>query len=294
MRKIAVVTDSSAAIDLEFQEQLERSGGFAMVPLGVSIENKSCTDLSAEQLEHEITIAHVVGAEIKTASPGPGVFSEVYTSLFEQGFESIISLHLSSYLSSTVESARVAARQFSQPIYVIDSANVAMALGFAAISVYDLADSVEDAKRLASVAFEMCENAQLFFYIPTVDALKRGGRVHPGMARVAQMFQIRPVATVQEGRLMYLQRPRSIERAKEILLEYVALEQERRSQGQHAVENELTPEPQGEIVAIHYAGNLREAKAWAVSVSEKAIPITPLPAVLSAHTGLGALAVVVY
>lgn len=295
MQKIAIVTDSSAALPSEVILKLQKCGGFAVVPLSVEIEGSSLGHLSEDEVSERIALAHAVGQTIKTASPSVGAFQDTYRDLLNQGFETVISLHLSSELSSTYDVARTAAKDFSAKIIVVDSQTVALALGWAVLKIHELAQTLENPRELAEIAHEICENIQLFFYIPTLDALKRGGRVSPALARVGQLLQIRPVATVEDGKLIYLERPRTIERAKDLLAAHCKRESDRRHAVEFYPEHERTPIATGAIVGAHFSANRSELESW-IEANEFSsnILISPLPAVLCAHTGLGALAVAVY
>ena len=66
-----------------------------------------------------------------TAAPGPEVFIKLFEALAEQGTKAILSIHISESLSATVNSARLAAKQFSRiPVTVLDSGQLSMGLGF--------------------------------------------------------------------------------------------------------------------------------------------------------------------
>lgn len=304
MRSIAIVTDTSAALSAETLVRLTAEGGFAVVELPVGIGDLELAGLPATEVDEAIATAHVQGKQVHTSGPAPGEFLDVYESLAEQGYTGIVSVHLSGALSGTCDSARTAAGLVDIPVYVVDSQTLAMALGESVVRLYELTRDETDMTRAVEFAEELCAAAQLYFFIPTLDALKRGGRVSPPLAMVAQMFQIRPVATVQDGRLVYVERPRTtaraIERLKELVGETVT---QRQAESDRALsllsvsadEAQLLL-PAGKVVAIHYCGNQHQAEEFRVALSDAALEaeVTPLPAVLSAHSGLGALAAVIY
>ncbi|MFW0121880.1 DegV family protein [Rothia sp. CCM 9419] len=300
VRRIAVVTDSSAALDKSTLRHLVDSGGFAMIPLDVFIDDQLVSEKfvkSAEpSLEEQeaVVLAHVLGQKVHTSAPSPERFRSVYESFAAQGYEAILSLHLSRHLSSAYSFACTAATHSPIPVYVVDSQTVGMALGHVVSYLHTMISQGFDAAELSQVAVEMLENTDIFFYVPTLDALRRGGRVHPALARVGQMLQIRPVGTIREGKLMYLHRPRSLERAQSLLAEVVSERSVCKGAEQYQLEQVATPSPRGRIVAVHYCAQELEARRWASSYRIHPDFFTPLPTVLAAHAGLGALAVVVY
>ena len=118
----------------------------------------------------------------------------------------------------------------------------------------------------------VCEQSTLYFYIPTLDALRRGGRVSPALAMVGQMFQIKPIGTITEGKLAYVERPRTAARALERLVE-VTVQTCREHQHAAALSSasvgsaarraplvlRLPASPRGEVVAVHHVGNAAQA-----------------------------------
>lgn len=290
MKKIAVVTDSSSALPSGLLQEFEKTGRFALVPLPVTVagETLGATADTAER----IALAHIQGEQVTTSGPALGALSSVYRGFLEAGFDAVFSVHLSAELSSTVQTARAAASAVDIPVYVIDTRTVAMAQGFVVQQLMYATEHMSDCDLLAEYALDVAENTRLFFYVPTLDALKRGGRIHPALATVGQMFQIRPVASVEDGKLIYIERPRSIARAKESLTAYVKAESERPREDWVA-EGELE-HPSGRVVAVHYSGNKAEAVRFAEELGAKDAVISPLSDVLAAHTGIGVLAAVTF
>ena len=346
--RIAVVTDSAAALDPELVQRLSARGNFVLVPMPVTIRtpgapDRQLQDLTAAEVDEAIMLAHVMGQTVSTSGPAPGVFADVYDELASRGFTHVISVHLSGELSGTVEAARTGARLSrlgSKGVSVVDSRTVAGAYGHAVVRALEVLNSasaglrVENpnpeypspdyptAAQLVDYIQSVCEQSTLYFYIPTLDALRRGGRVSPALAMVGQMFQIKPIGTITEGKLAYVERPRTAARALERLVE-VTVQTCREHQHAAALSSasvgstaadtassSLAASPRGEVVAVHHVGNAAQAVQLYEQVQQMlgesslvhdaAVSSAPeflvsaLPPVLSAHSGLGAVALVVY
>lgn len=302
MRSIALVTDSSAALPAATLEQLKAEGGFSLVELPVTVGDRALNDLPTDQIDAAIALAHVQGEQVLTSGIAPGTLVDAYEHLAAQGYTAIISVHLSGELSGTCDAARLAAQLVDVPVVVVDSLNLAMGLGEPVLRLHRLLAREQDLEQATAVAEELCASVELFFFIPTLDALKRGGRVSPALAMVGQMFQIRPVATVLDGKLHYVERPRTTSKAIERL---AALTEQASSEraGELPLDVPLKDRDaanllrrQGQVVAIHYSGNEEQAREFQKtlgSIASGAV-LTPLPPVLSAHAGLGALAAVIF
>ena len=348
--RIAVVTDSAAALDPELVQRLSAHGNFVMVPMPVTIRtpgepDRQLQDLTAAEVDEAIMLAHVMGQTVSTSGPAPGVFADVYDELESRGFTHVVSVHLSGELSGTVEAARTGARLSrlgSTGVTVVDSRTVAGAYGHAVVRALEVLNSASSdfvpspdypspdypssdyptAAQLVDYIQSVCEQSTLYFYIPTLDALRRGGRVSPALAMVGQMFQIKPIGTITEGKLAYVERPRTAARALERLVE-VTVQTCREHQHAAALSSasvgstaadpassSLTVAPRGEVVAVHHVGNAAQAVQLyeqvrqmlgesslvheAAASSAPEFLVSALPPVLSAHSGLGAVALVVY
>ena len=343
--RIAVVTDSAAALDPELVQRLSARGNFALVPMPVTIRtpgapDRQLQDLTAAEVDEAIMLAHVMGQTVSTSGPAPGVFADVYDELASRGFTHVVSVHLSGELSGTVEAARTGARLSrlgSEGVSVVDSRTVAGAYGHAVVRALEVLNSASSdfvpspdypssdyptAVQLVDYIQSVCEQSTLYFYIPTLDALRRGGRVSPALAMVGQMFQIKPIGTITEGKLAYVERPRTAARALERLVEVTvqtcrehqhAAALSSASVGSTAIDpasSSLAASPRGEVVAVHHVGNAAQALQLYEQVQQMlgesslihdaAVSSAPeflvsaLPPVLSAHSGLGAVALVVY
>ena len=348
--RIAVVTDSAAALDPELVQRLSARGNFVLVPMPVTIRtpgepDRQLQDLTAAEVDEAIMLAHVMGQTVSTSGPAPGVFADVYDELASRGFTHVVSVHLSGELSGTVEAARTGARLSrlgSKGVSVVDSRTVAGAYGHAVVRALEVLNSASSdfvpspdypspdylsseqlsPAQLVDYIQSVCEQSTLYFYIPTLDALRRGGRVSPALAMVGQMFQIKPIGTITEGKLAYVERPRTAARALERLVE-VTVQTCREHQHAAALSSasagstatgpassSLAAFPRGELVAVHHVGNAAQAVQLyeqvqqmlgesslvhdAAASSAPEFLVSALPPVLSAHSGLGAVALVVY
>ena len=356
--RIAVVTDSAAALDPQLVQRLSARGNFVMVPMPVTIRtpgepDRQLQDLTAAEVDEAIMLAHVMGQTVSTSGPAPGVFADVYDDLASRGFTHVVSVHLSGELSGTVEAARTGARLSrlgSEGVSVVDSRTVAGAYGHAVVRALEVLNAASagssvdcpnseyptpdypspdypTAAQLVDYIQSVCEQSTIYFYIPTLDALRRGGRVSPALAMVGQMFQIKPIGTITEGKLAYVERPRTAARALERLVE-VTVQTCREHQHAAALTSAVAPDmdsslasfsrtssslkatPRGEVVAVHHVGNAAQAVQLyeqvqqmlgesslvhdAAASSAPEFLVSALPPVLSAHSGLGAVAMVVY
>ena len=102
-----------------------------VVPLHINIGDKTFldgVDLSREEFYAQLPDYNPAP---KTAAPGPEIFQQAYERLADEGTQAILSIHISESLSATVNSARIAAEQFTRiPVTVLDSSQLSLGLGF--------------------------------------------------------------------------------------------------------------------------------------------------------------------
>ncbi|KHL04142.1 DegV family protein [Sinomonas humi] len=287
--RTAVVTDSACGLPLEWLAAAEAEPWFEAVPLSVMAGDEIFPD--GPEAETALGIALAAGRPVKTSRPAPGVFERVYRRLEAEGFEAVVSIHLSGALSGTADAARLAAERVDVPVEILDTRTAAMAQGFAVQAACSAAAAGQDQKAVLAAARGTLDGAEVRFFLPSLEQLRRGGRIGAAASWVGTMLSIRPLLAVQDGKIVPLERIRTSARALPRLRELSTADARRRT----------TPR-----LAVHYFGNRSEAeelahelvqeldlKATSSSMREAKIVVTPLPAVLAAHTGLGVLAIVV-
>jgi DegV family protein with EDD domain len=218
--RIAVVTDSVS--DLEPAEAAER--GIVVVPLYVTFgdrEFRAGVDLSSKEFWRELTAA---GAAFpKTSAPPPGAFRDTFDRLFEDGAEDIIYIGVSSKLSATVASAKVARDGLPADrqahVHIIDSATASMGITLLAQMAVELAGQGKSANEVVSEIERRRDDVKLYVMLETLEYLRRGGRISPARAAIGNVLSVKPIITVEDGAVETADRPRTRSRARARLLE---------------------------------------------------------------------------
>jgi DegV family protein with EDD domain len=275
-----VVTDSAAALPAEY---LANAGNLAVVPMPVMVGDEIYGEGEDDILE-KVALALAAGTPVKTSRPSPWQFEQAYRAARDRGFESVVSIHISGELSGTVEAARLAASRVDIPVEVVDSRTAGMAQGMAVQAAVDTAAEGGSARDAAQAAARQASEMSVYFYVPSLEQLRRGGRIGAAASFLGTMLAIKPILAMEDGRIVPLEKVRSAARAVARLEEIVVADATGRSGGVR--------------LAVHHFGNPEEAEGLAIRL-EAALPdvpparSSPLPAVLAAHAGLGVLAVIV-
>ena len=173
--KVAVVVDSAAYLP---QSIIDRHGLF-VAPLSVELDGRQYlegVDITADEFYQRLATAR----SVSTSQPAVGRFIELYRQAAEAGAKEIVSIHIGSSISGTVQSAQVASESSSLPVTIVDTRQASFAEGLCVWEALEaLADgkTVVDAAELVAVASQQVGNT---FVVKALDLARRGGRLAPG------------------------------------------------------------------------------------------------------------------
>ncbi|MFB8371778.1 DegV family protein [Pseudarthrobacter sp. NPDC055928] len=282
--RTAVVTDSAAALPADWVAAFAGDGRLTVIPMPVMVGEEIYGE-GEDDITETIALALASGKSVKTSRPSPGQFEQAFRAAGRRGYEAVVSIHISGGLSGTADAARLAASRVDIPVEIVDSGTVGMALGLGVQAAVVAAAAGGDAAAVAAVAQEQLGRTKVYFYVPSLEQLRRGGRIGAAASLVGTMLSIKPILAVDGGKIVPLEKVRSAARAVARLEEIAA--------------EDAASRPAGRVsLAVHHFGNPAEAEALADRLAA-ALPhcpraqISSLPAVLAAHAGLGVLAVIV-
>jgi DegV family protein with EDD domain len=275
--RVAIVTDSTASLPAEVAARR----GILVVPLRVVVGARALEEGSAAT-HHAVARALAAFEPVSTSRPAPAAFSTAYAAALDAGAKSIVSIHLSSHMSGTYESALAAARGIDAPVEVVDSAQIGLATGFAVLAAADATDAGADAGAAADAACARADACASYFYVDTLEYLRRGGRLGAAVALLGSALAVKPLLTVLGGRVEPLEKVRTTGRAL-ARIEELAVEAAGSGEVDVGVQH-LAAGPRAAELAARLRQRLPRARlVWELEVG----------AVVGAHVGPGAVAVVV-
>lgn len=273
--RVAVVTDSTA--QLPDADAL----GVSVVRLRVTIGDRTAVD-GVDVTAAEVTAALRDKQTVTTSRPTPAEFAAEYRRRLDSGATHVVSVHLAAGLSGTCESAVLAAQDFPHgTVRVVDSRGAAMALGFAVQAAARRAARGGSAAEVQGAAAETVDRTRTYFYVDTLEYLRRGGRIGTAAAFLATSLSVKPLLQMVEGRIVALEKVRTSTKAIGRLVQLT-----------------VDAAGTGQVdLAVHHVA--AEARAGAVAAQLRAalpglgeLTVTELGPVLGAHLGPGALGTV--
>ena len=277
-RQVALVTDSTAALSAESVER----HGIIVVPLQVVIGARSL-DEGTEATPETVAQALRDYKPVSTSRPSPELMARVYHDAAVGGADTIVSVHLSGEVSGTYESAQIAAAQVEVPVETVDSRQVGMGTGFAVLAAAAAIAAGLDARRVAEAASARAAATQCFFYVDTLEYLRRSGRIGAASALLGSALAVKPLLSIRDGRIGPLERVRTSSRALARLEELaVTAAGDLGGSVEIAVQHLASPDKAATI-----AGRLQER------LGLTSVVLGEVGAVIGAHVGPGMVAVVV-
>lgn len=279
MAGVRVVTDSGADIPKSLRDQL----GIAVVPLTIHFgeeEFKDGVDLDTSTFYARLK----AGGQPRTTQPSPADFEAVYRRLQEEGAEAIVSCHLSSELSGTMQSAVLASTMetVQVPVHVVDTRSASLGIGLIAIEAARLAEAGKGAEEMVAHLQGIVKRQKVLFLVDTLEYLQRNGRIGRASAFLGGLLNIKPLLTIDDGVVAPLERARGRAKARARLVELITS-----GVGESRVR-----------MGVLHADAPAEAEALADELRSKLnvdeLIVTELGPTIGTHAGPGTLGVVYY
>lgn len=277
---VAVVTDSTAYLPPD----LVRTHRLTVVPLTVVLNGAEGLEGVETYPEDAARALSGRRVSVSTSRPAPEQFAEVYRTLLAGGADALASVHLSAELSGTVEAARLAAAEFGDRIAVVDSRSTGMGLGFPVLAAAATAAGGADLDGVRRAALDAIDRTTIFFYVDTLEFLRRGGRINAAEALLGTALSVKPIMHMPDGRIVVRDKARTASRGVARLVD-LAVEAAGDAEVDLAVHHLAAPQRAEQLVAALTArlgDRLRDTY------------VTEAGAVIAVHAGPGLACVVIH
>jgi DegV family protein with EDD domain len=214
MSKVAIVTDSTAIIPPEI------SKGYPIysAPLQVIWDGqiyRDGIDIHPTEFYQRLQQSKTMPT---TSQATPAAFNELYKRLLDEDY-SIISIHISSKLSGTLDSATQARANFpGAKIQLVDSNSTAMSMGFQIMAVARIAAQGATLQECTALANQASSRIGVLFLVNTLEFLRRGGRIGGAAAFLGTALNLKPILELRDGRIEAIERVRTMGKALDRVL----------------------------------------------------------------------------
>ena len=272
---VRIVTDSTADLPTQVAADL----GITVVPLTVFFGDDAYLD--GIELDNAGFYEKLAASKDlpRTSQPAPAAFQEAFQRLIDEGADAILSVHLSSKLSGTYQSACTARDSLENPrnvpVEIIDSQSISVGMNYPIQQAARMAREGKSLEELKAYVEDTLARTNILAVLDTLEFVRRGGRIGRASAFLGNMLSFKPIIELKEGEVAPVERPRTrgkaYARIAQLLaeageVEYVAI----------AESNDEVGQQLGEALKEVYS---------------KEVPIYHLGAALGTHTGPGTAAI---
>ncbi len=214
MKGIKIVVDSCCDLPKAIQERFD----IKVVPVNVHIGKRSYED-GVEMSREDLYRKMKEGIIPTTSQPSPGKFFEAYRELAKKA-STILSIHITSKLSGTYQSAKLARSMLPEvDIRVVDSLSASMGAGFLALAAAKAAEAGKTVQEILAIIEGIKARMNVFATVATLKYLQLSGRVSRLQESFASLLDVKPVLAIQDGLVEAVGRVRTRAKSLDRLLE---------------------------------------------------------------------------
>jgi len=216
MTKISIITDTDSSLPVDIAAQFN----IIQVPITIHFgESIYTTGLDI----NDAILFEIIDQTNKlptTSAPPPAAFEKAYQNAFDNGYDAIICICVSSKVSATYQAAVTAKEQFSErDISVVDSMQLSLAQGLIVLRAAEAAQKGIPKEEILADIEQVKNKLHVFAALPTLKYLAISGRVGKLAAGLADTLNIKPILSVQDGKLELLEKIRTMKKAQRRLID---------------------------------------------------------------------------
>ncbi len=214
--RTAIMTDGNSGIT---SEEAEQFCIFRMrMPVIINGENYfENVNLTHEQFYKSL----IEGKDVTTSQPSPGEVIEMWEDIFREGYDEIVYIPMSSELSNSCESAQGLSKEYDGRVQVVDNHRISVTQRQSVFDARLLAGAGLSAGQIKTRLEETAYDASIYIAVNTLDFLKKSGRVTSAGAALGTVLNIKPLLTIQGGKLDAFAKIRGMKKCEARIIEAV-------------------------------------------------------------------------
>jgi DegV family protein with EDD domain len=217
MEKIKIITDSTSDLPKSLTDQYD----IEVIPLYVNIGEKTYLDGLEIKLDQLLKVIKEDNIFPTTAQINPHTFHDTYEKYLNEGYK-IVSIHISSRMSGTYQSACIARDMLeSSDIFIIDAQNVTCGLGLLVLKAYRMKEAGAGAEDITNEIHKAIPHVKSALAFDSLENLVKGGRLSKTAGVVGSLLGIKPILQVKEGEMAVMDKVRGSKKSINYVLNYL-------------------------------------------------------------------------
>lgn len=277
MSKIRIITDSGSDISQKRAEEL----GIRVIPISFTFDGetyyKEGIDMSTEEFYDRLKTSQQIP---KTTQITPIEFSDIFNEEYDNGYDTLIVVTISSKASGIYQNATMVASEIMEErggeIIVIDSFCYTGIYGAPVVHAAHMLKEGSSKDEIVSYLNDVLPTVKAYFLVDDLLHLKKGGRINAATLVVANMLDIKPILTIKDGVVVQKDKLRGSKKVYKKLIE-------------NALDDGF--EFEGKTVLLPFSGNKESAAAMREALENEFDDIKvydcQLGAIIGSHGGPG-------
>lgn len=283
--KIAITTDSNSGITAQEAEKL----GVFLLPMPVIIDKETYLEglnIHTEQLFTAMELER----SVSSSQPAPGSILQLWNSIFEQGYDAIVYIPMTSGLSGSCQNAAMLAEDFDGRVYVVDNHRISVTQRGSVLEAKHMADAGYPPEEIKAYLEASAFQASIYLTIADLKYLQRGGRLSSSAALLGTLLNIKPILSIQGYQIDVFSKVRGLKACEKKMIEAV----------QNDISTRFADVPM-EKLRIEAGGtqrNQEDRDHWQSTVQAAfpgaAVEYVTLPCSIASHVGPDCVAMAVF
>lgn len=208
--KLAIVTDSTAFLPTRIKNHPD----LYVIPIPVILDGKIYNEGIDIEADEYYGLLKNSKDFPTTSQPAVGEVFALYEELKAKGYDTILSIHLSSGISGFVNTLFAMKDDVKEMTIVpYDSKITSMPMGHMVESALDLNDKGYSLEAILAHIDRIRDNTYAYLIVDDLNNLVRGGRLTNGAALIGGLLKIKPILTFSEGKIILFEKIRSSKKA---------------------------------------------------------------------------------
>lgn len=214
MKRTAVAADSNSGITQKAAKKL----GAYILPMTFfvnGVQHYEGVDLKQEDFYELMSDSKTT---VATSQPSPSELQDFWRNILKE-YDELVYIPMSSGLSNSCTTASLLARDFGGRVHVVNNQRISVTQYQSVVDALNMAEKGKTGEQIKSVLESDKFESSIYITVNKLDYLKRGGRVTPAGALIANVMNLKPVLQIQGEKLDACAKCRGIKSAKEKMLE---------------------------------------------------------------------------